>query len=30
MRTSLRQIDGRMVPLDSKHTVLNAEFKDRP
>ena len=23
-------IDGRLVPLDSKHTVLNAEFKDRP
>jgi imidazolonepropionase-like amidohydrolase len=22
-------IDGRMVPLDTKHTVLNAEFKDR-
>lgn len=23
-------IDGRQVPLDSKHTQLNAEFKDRP
>ncbi len=22
-------IDGRMVPLDTKHTALNAEFKDR-
>ena len=23
-------IDGRQVPLDSKHTQLNAQFKDRP
>ena len=23
-------IDGREVPLDSKHTELNAQFKDRP
>ena len=23
-------IDGRMVPLDTKHSVLNEQFKDRP
>ena len=23
-------IDGRNVPLDTKHTQLNAQFKDRP
>jgi len=23
-------IDGRQIPLDSKHTQLNAQFKDRP
>ena len=23
-------IDGRNVPLDNKHTQLNAQFKDRP
>ena len=23
-------IDGRSVPLDTKHTQLNAQFKDRP
>ena len=23
-------IDGRPVPLDTRHTQLNAEFKDRP